>query len=186
MRRQLHETEETVRNNLKSALKKQADYYNKRNLSKAFKVGDFVFVRQSRKQKSFKKFNYHGPYEIIRKLGEWTYELKDPENDDTIRRSYNQIKRYQIPITFNVEHKESLERCDETCRDVDIEEEADNIRDEDSDNNAGENDEVVSPNNQTSGIRKGSRTRNQPCRLGFPSKPEAQKYLAIVDYNISV
>jgi len=196
LQRRLHEIEEIVRKNLVSTLKKQADYYNKRNLHKAFNVGDLVLVRQTRKQKDFKKYNFYGPYKVIKKLGEWTYELKNTENEEIMRRSYNQIKCYRKPITFSVENNR---RNGKTYADNMIREEEHTITNDMDENiyeeehevehaitTQGINGSMLQDNdnqvtNQNTNNRKRVRTRLQPDRYGFPAKSETRKYLFVID-----
>ena len=179
MRRHMYETENIVRNNLATSLKKQADYYNKRNLNKKFHVGELVLVRQSRKQKDFRKFDYNGPYEIVRKLGEWTYELKHTISEEIMRRSYNQIKKYRKPMNnFINDESYNIERNEGNGSNIinDLESNTNNnVQGVGSCRSARNGSSGNS--NRTIGNRRSARPKQQPDRFGFPFKSEARKYL---------
>jgi len=96
----LRQIENNVRKNLAIELKRQADYYNKNTLERKLDVGDQVLVRETRngEHETCKKYKFHGPFVIQKKLGEWTYELLDVDSGHTFRRSYNQVKRFHKPL----------------------------------------------------------------------------------------
>lgn len=61
--------------------------YNKRNLAKTFQE-DFVLLRGTRKTKNFKSMLI-SHYEVLRKLEEWIYKLKDKESGQIMHRNCN-------------------------------------------------------------------------------------------------
>ena len=97
VRKNLRLIENYVRKNLAIELKRQADYYNRSYLERKLNVGDQVLVRETRNGEKFRKYKFHGPFVIQKKLGEWTYELVDVNSGEIMRRSYNQVKRFHKP-----------------------------------------------------------------------------------------
>ena len=160
----LRKIEETVRTNLQASIMKQADYYNKNKLHRNLKVGDLVMVRQTRNKEGQKKYRYCGPYEIVKKLGEWTYELENKETNETIRRSYNQVKKYNRFIgpseDSEIRKENKSEGLQPVERNFDADQEVENT------NDAGITDAHAEV---TTVLRKSKRTIRQPERLGFPT-----------------
>ena len=176
LRKILKRTMENVRMHLGTSILKQADYYNKNKLAQNLRAGDLVLIRQSRNVKGLKKYQYVGPYLIVKKLGEWTYELMNRENNEKFRRSYNQIKKYIIPesdceeneiqeqnVEISTQRKKTthpeqnlskddiIPITDDTCTDpVQIE-------------------NVINAEDGKSRQRRSVRERKQPQRLGFPA-----------------
>jgi transposase InsO family protein len=182
LRNKLKRTEEIVRRNLQMSILRQADYYNKNKLSQNINVGDLVLVRQTRSGKGKKKYHYDGPYEVVRKLGEWTYELQKRETEERIRRSYNQIKKYRIPAvseydvrkTNNNSMKEdqpnSFQRETLNQKVANAEEEV--IHDETVQDAAEEvihAETIQDAQEAKPSLRRSKREKKQPNRLGFPN-----------------
>ena len=174
LQRHLRETEEMVRKNVSSSIKKQADYYNKRNLCKVLEVGDQVLLRETRTKKNFKKCDYHGPYEIVKKLGEWTYELKDTESGQTMRRSYNQIKRFRLPpvcmdsSTIQAKTPVSITPVCSSEKGSKEDKCIEFVPNAESPN--------INETNVNEPKKRSVRQRKQPDRLGFPLKSGANLY----------
>lgn len=108
LKKTLHEIHQYTRKNLAIEIQKQSDYYNKNNLYRKFEVNDLVLVRTTRLGFGQQKYKYEGPFRIKNKVSEWMYELLNPDNGDTFRRTYNQIKRYCPPLESeigNASHK---------------------------------------------------------------------------------
>ena len=157
----LKKIEEMVRTNLQASIIKQADYYNKKKLYRNLKVGDLIMVRQTRNKEGRKKYRYCGPYEIVKKLGEWTYELQDKETNEKIRRSYNQVKKFKRLI----EPSEDNEIRNE-CEGEELQPIVRNFEAEPEVENA----EIPNPQpEETIVLRRSKRNIKQPERLGFPT-----------------
>ena len=112
MRTNLRQIESYAKKNLAIELKRQADYYNKNNLQRKLDVGDQVLVRETRNSEKCKKYKFHGPYTIQKKLGEWTYELLDIDSGQIFRRSYNQVKKFYRLIR---EEEEMVTEREDKC-----------------------------------------------------------------------
>ena len=76
---------QVIRETLKRASDRQKSYANLHWSSRIFKAGDRVFLRVKPKRSSlrlgkYKKlaYRYCGPYEILRRIGEQSYELALP------------------------------------------------------------------------------------------------------------
>ena len=172
LRNKLKEIEENVRKNLQMSIRRQADYYNKNKLFQNVKVGDLVLVRQTRNGKGQKKCRYDGPYVVIGKLDECTYELQNIETNEKIRRSYNQIKSLnKAPeITDFVLEDKQINRATQSQQRSDCQNQPrrgpsinQNIL---PDENIDIDTSRVPEEKQIP--RRSTRERKQPNRLGFP------------------
>ena len=74
-----------IRENLKRASDRQASYANLKRTPRSFGVGDRVFLRVKPKRSSLKlgkcrklAYRYCGPFEVLRRIGEQSYELHLP------------------------------------------------------------------------------------------------------------
>ena len=74
-----------IRENLKRARDRQESYANLKRSPRSFKIGDKIFLkikpkRSSLKLGKFKKlaYRYCGPFEVLRSIGEQSYELNLP------------------------------------------------------------------------------------------------------------
>ena len=183
LRRKLNEISEKVRKNLDMSIMRQADYYNKNKLYQNVKVGDSVLIRQTRNGKGLKKCRYDGPYIVIKKFGEWTYELQNQETKEIIRRSYNQIK-----ILSKAEDMMNEVRQEKVVRDkpkINLQQESDNpmnekaplteenVEKEIAQDEAPTHDELT---NHRPILRRSTRERKQPNRLGFQKVPADNFY----------
>lgn len=182
---------ENVKKNLEMSILKQADYYNKNKLAQNLRIGDLVLVRQTRNRcngNGLKKYMYCGPYEIIKKLGEWTYELQERNTNEKIRRSYNQIKKFgnlgeepnrNVPIeTHETEERvsgpEPTERfrSQVTMRDrlnASVEQQQEWSEPQDI---TPQTTAIVEHQN----LRRSTREKKQPDRFGFPEKAQTELY----------
>jgi hypothetical protein len=76
-----------LKENLQTAQNRQKMSVDKHRIERSFEVGDLVFLRlQPYRQSSLKKSGaeklkpkFYGPYRIMRRVGEVSYELKLPE-----------------------------------------------------------------------------------------------------------
>ncbi len=76
-----------IRETLKRASDRQKSYADLHRSSRVFKAGDRVFLRVKPKRSSLKlgkykklAYRYCGPYEVLRRIGEQSYELALPAN----------------------------------------------------------------------------------------------------------
>ena len=74
-----------IRENLKKASDRQESYANLKRSPRSFKEGDKVFLRVKPKRSSLKlgkyrklAYRYCGPFEVLRQIGEQSYELNLP------------------------------------------------------------------------------------------------------------
>ena len=166
LKRRLKNIEENVKKRLQMSILKQADYYNKNKLTQNLKIGDLVLVRRTRSGKGLQKYNYCGPYEIIKKMGEWTYELQDKDTKEKIRRSYNQIKKFKCTLegtTETLQPQSMMRKSSLTAQqdgNLSCGETAEHLRPQETSQNA---ESVLRQN-----LRRSTRETKQPERLGFP------------------
>jgi hypothetical protein len=104
----IHKLQETlndirikVEENSKLAIQRQAEYYNNMKRSTPIAMGTQVLVkREGHLPGKFPLTKFKGPYEVVGKVNEWSYKLKNMQTGEIIDRNYNQIKALQNQVTI--------------------------------------------------------------------------------------
>ena len=83
--------------------KKQQDHNNNQKLkAQPLQLGQIVFARNLPKVSKLGVCKFDGPYEIIKLIGKWTYNLRHVHSGKLIDRNIHHIKLYTGPITSHI------------------------------------------------------------------------------------
>lgn len=84
-----------VSNNIQQAAQRQADWYDQNGRATPFQVGDMVLVKvEGHAPATFPRMKFVGPFEVVRTVAQWTYELQDCRTGHRCERNYNQLKTF--------------------------------------------------------------------------------------------
>ena len=60
--------------------------------SRCYNVGELVMARIFPKAKGMMEPRFNGPYRIVKKLGPWTYELRNESDGAIVHRNHHHVK----------------------------------------------------------------------------------------------
>ena len=89
---QLQQVRKQIQNNIKRNTEKQRYYYDRNRMANIIQVNDHVAIKIYNRIKRRFDPHFRGPFRVLRKIGEWTYELLDERTGKVINRNYNQVR----------------------------------------------------------------------------------------------
>ena len=95
---------ETVRNHLKSTVKKRKAYYDASVRARSFEVGSrvwYFYPRQYIRRAKKWSFVYVGPYTVLRKISDLSYEIQKSKKDNPIVVHVDKLKLCTEPEAVN-------------------------------------------------------------------------------------